>query len=131
MFDLCNIRCIIIYINKVYGGLQMNILVLNVIIRTIPKVDANEWEDSKLVVRPRSEWKKEAINDFLIFLVSIIAFFMTDKLPIPYVGTFLFIGGFLGTFYGLILGTRAFLIYKAYYQIFKEDEIRKLEPSDK
>ena len=33
----------------------MNILVLNVIIRTIPKVDANEWEDSKLVVRPRSD----------------------------------------------------------------------------
>ena len=33
----------------------MNILVLNVIIRTIPKVDANEWEDSKLAVRPRSD----------------------------------------------------------------------------
>ena len=32
--------------------------------------------------------------------------------------------------YGLILGTRAFLIYKAYYQIFKEEDIRKLANSD-
>lgn len=105
----------------------MNAMLLNVILRTIPKVDANEFEDSRLIVKPRKAWKDDIINDILIMLFSIAAFVCTDKLPIPYIGTFLFIGGFVGFFYGLLFCIRASLIYKYYYQIFKEDDINKLK----
>lgn len=107
----------------------MNILLLNVIIRTIPKIDANKFEDSRLIVKPRKEWLEEFINNILIFLFSIIAVILTDKLPIPYIGTFFFMGGFYGIFHAILFGIRAFLIYKAYYQIFKEDDIKKLDNS--
>lgn len=105
----------------------MNILLLNVIVRTIPKIDANNFEDSRLIVKPRKKWLEDFVNDILIFVSSLIAVVLTDKLPIPYIGTFFFIGGFYGIFHGLIFGIRAFLIYKAYYQIFNEDDIKKLE----
>ena len=105
----------------------MNILLLNVIIRTIPKIDANNFEDSRLIVKPRKKWLEDFVNDILIFVCSLIAVVLTDKLPIPYIGTFFFIGGFYGIFHELIFGIRAFLIYKAYYQIFNEDDIKKLE----
>ena len=106
----------------------MNAMLLNVIIRTIPKVDANEWEENRLVIKPRNKYIKEAINDILIAILSIIAFICTDKLKIPYIGTFLFMGGFFGTFWGTLSSLRAFLIYKVYYQIFNEEDIKKLDP---
>ena len=109
----------------------MNILLLNIIIKTIPKTDANDFEDSHLIVKPRKAWLEDVIKNFLIFLVSIIAFIMFDKLSIPYIGTFFFIGGYYGIFHGLIFGFRALLIYKAYYQIFKEDDIKKIDKSIK
>ena len=37
----------------------MNSMLLNVILRTIPRVNANEYEDSKLVVKPRNEWRND------------------------------------------------------------------------
>lgn len=80
----------------------MNILLLNVIVRTIPKIDANNFEDSRLIVKPRKKWLEDFVNDILIFVSSLIAVVLTDKLPIPYIGTFFFIGGFYGIFHGLI-----------------------------
>lgn len=105
----------------------MNALLLSIIIKTIPKVDANNYEDSKLIVKQRKEWKTDIINDIFILIVSLISFISTDKVKIPYIGTFLFIGGFLGSFYGVIFSIRAYLVYKYYYDIFKEEDIKKLE----
>ena len=106
----------------------MNPVLLNIIIKTIPKTEANQYEESRLIIKSRSKYKKEAINDLLICIFSIIAFICTDKIKIPYIGTFLFLGGFFGSIWGALSSIRAYFIYKAYYQIFSEDEIKKLEP---
>ena len=108
----------------------MNSMLLNVILRTIPKVDANEYEDAKIVVKPRNEWRNDIISYILLFIISLAAFILTDKLPIPYVGTFLFMGGFVGIFGGLLMALRAFLIYKYYFQLFREEDIKKLDKQD-
>ena len=104
----------------------MNTILLNVIIRTIPKINANDYEEARLIVKPRNTWLYDSINKLLLFIFSVLAIVLTDKIRIPYIGTFLFIGGFYGVFYGMIFGIRDFLVYKAYYQIFKEEDIKKL-----
>lgn len=105
----------------------MNSMFLNVILRTIPRVNANEYEDAKLVVKPRNEWRNDIASYIILFIVSLIAFIMTDKLPIPYLGTFLFMGGFVGIFWGALMALRAVLVYKYYFQLFKEEDIKKLD----
>ena len=50
----------------------MTSMLLNVIIRTIPKVDANEFEDSRIIVKPRSEWKNDIVSYILLFVISIL-----------------------------------------------------------
>ncbi len=59
----------------------MNSMFLNVILRTIPRVNANEYEDAKLV----------------------------------------------GIFWGALMALRAILVYKYYFQLFKEEDIKKLD----
>ena len=37
-------------------------MLLNVILRTIPRINANEYEDSKLVIKPRNEWRNDSFK---------------------------------------------------------------------
>ena len=108
----------------------MTSMLLNVIIRTIPKVDANEFEDSRIIIKPRSEWKNDIVSYILLFVISIALFILTDKLPIQYVGTFFFIGGIVGMLAGAFFALRAILVYKYYFEIFREEDIRKLDKQE-
>ena len=108
----------------------MNSMLLNIIIQTMPKVDANRYEDGQLIVKPRHKWKSDAISGLLICLLCIVAIFLTDKLSIPYVGSILFIGGVFGFLYSAMWGFRGYMVYKYYYDIYKEEDLKKLEDKE-
>lgn len=105
----------------------MNSMLLNIIIQTMPKVDANRYEEGRLIVKSRKKWQSDYITGFLLCILCIIAIILTDKLPVPYVGGVLFIGGFFGLIYSLLFALRALLVYKYYYDIYKEEDLKKLE----
>ena len=105
----------------------MNSMLLNIIIQTMPKVDANRYEEGRLIVKPRRKWKNDAISGFSLCIICIVAIILTDKLPVPYVGGVLFIGGFFGLLYSLLFGFRALMVYKYYYDIYNEEDLKKLE----
>ena len=105
----------------------MNSMLLNIIIQTIPKVNANRYEEGQLIVKPRSKWKSDAISGFSLCLLCIVAIILTDKLPVPYLGGVLFIGGFFGLLYAAMWGFRGYMVYKYYYDIYKEEDLKKLE----
>lgn len=105
----------------------MNLILLNIITKTIPKVPANEFEDAKLIIKPRNDWKNDISKYASIFVVSIIAFFLTDKINLPYVGNIFFFGGLIGSLSGIFFCIRAILVYKYYFTIFREEDIKKLE----
>ena len=52
----------------------MNSMLLNIIIQTMPKVDANRYEEGRLIVKSRKKWQSDYITGFLlckkVFLVS-------------------------------------------------------------
>lgn len=108
----------------------MNSMLLNIIIQTIPKVDANKYEEGQIIVKPRRKWKSDFINGLVIFLLCFVAVILTDKLPLPYVGSIFFICGTFGMLYSFLYGFRAFMVYKYYYDIYKEDDLKKLEDRD-
>ena len=108
-------------------AIPMNSMLLNIIIQTMPKVDANRYEEGRIIVKPRSKWKSDAITGFSLCLLCIVAIILTDKLPVPYLGGVLFIGGFFGLVYALLFGFRALMVYKYYYDIYKEEDLKKLE----
>lgn len=105
----------------------MNSMLLNVIIQTIPKVDANKYEDGQIIVKSRRKWKNDFFTGLFLFVVCIAAVVLTDKLPIPYVGGLLFIGGVFGMIYSSLFTLRALLVYKYYYDIYTEEDLNKLE----
>lgn len=105
----------------------MNSMLLNVIIQTIPKVDANKYEDGQIIVKSRRKWKNDFFTGLFLFVVCIAAVVLTDKLPIPYVGGLLFIGGVFGMIYSSLFTLRALLVYKYYYDIYTEEDLKKLE----
>ena len=105
----------------------MNSMLLNVIIQTIPKVDANKYEDGQIIVKSRRKWKNDFFTGLFLFVVCIAAVVLTDKLPIPYVGGLLFIGGVFGMIYSSLFTLRALLVYKYYYDIYTEVDLKKLE----
>ena len=105
----------------------MNSMLLNVIIQTIPKVDANKYEDGQIIVKSRRKWKNDFFTGLFLFVVCIAAVVLTDKLPIPYVGGLLFIGGVFGMIYSSLFALRALLVYKYYYDIYTEEDLKKLE----
>lgn len=104
----------------------MNSMFLNLIIQTMPKTPANEYQDSKIIVKSRKAWKKDITKYFFIVVTSAISFFLTDKIPIPYIGNFFFLYGICGFLSGVFFCLRAFLVYKHYYDIYKEEDIKKI-----
>ena len=105
----------------------MNSMLLNIIIQTIPKVNANRYEDGQLVVKPRRQWKSDAISGLIICILCIAAVILTDKVPVPYLGSIFFIGGFFGLIYAALWGLRGYMVYKYYYDIYKEEDLKKLD----
>ena len=105
----------------------MNSMLLNIIIQTIPKVNANRYEDGQLVVKPRRQWKSDAISGLIICILCIAAVILTDKVPVPYLGSIFFIGGSFGLIYAALWGLRGFMVYKYYYDIYKEEDLKKLD----
>ena len=43
----------------------MNSMLLNIIIQTMPKVDANRYEEGRLIVKSRKKWQSDYITGFL------------------------------------------------------------------
>ena len=105
----------------------MNSMLLNIIIQTIPKTDANNFEDSRLIVKPRQKWKEDGFKGLIILLLCLAAIILTDKVPVPYLGSIFFIGGFFGLLYTLMFTIRGFIVYKYYYDIYKEEDLKKLD----
>jgi len=105
----------------------MNSMLLNIIIQTMPKVDANRYEEGQLIVKPRRKWKSDAISGLIICIFCIVAIILTDKLPVPYLGSIFFIGGVFGLIYAAMWGFRGYMVYKYYYDIYKEEDLKKLE----
>ena len=97
----------------------MNSMLLNIIIQTMPKVDANRYEEGQLIVKPRRKWKSDAISGLIICIFCIVAIILTDKLPVPYLGSIFFIGGVFGLIYAAMWGFRGYMVYKYYYDIYK------------
>lgn len=105
----------------------MTSFLLNIIIQTIPKVPANEYQDAKFVVKSRNAWKQDIFEFIMIFITSLICLFTFDKLPIPYVGNILVLYGVFGSISGVIFSFRAYMVYKHYYDIYEEEIIKKIE----
>ncbi len=105
----------------------MNSFLLNVIIQTIPKTPANEYQDSKLIIKSRNEWKKDRVKYFALTITAAIVFFLTDKLPVPFIGLFFFLFGIGGFFSGLFFCFRACMVYKHYFDIYRDEDIKKIE----
>ncbi len=108
----------------------MTSMLLNVIIQTIPKVNANNYEDGQIIVKSRRKWRSDFITGFSIVAACIIAVIFTDKLPVPYVGSLFFIGGIFGMLYSFLYAFRALMVYKYYYDIYTEEDLKKLEDKD-
>lgn len=104
----------------------MNSMLLNIIIQTIPKTPANEYEESKLIIKSRKAWKKDRKNYSVLAISAAIAFVLTDKLSIPFIGNLLFTFGVCGFLAGIFFGFRAHVIYKHYFDIYKEEDIKKI-----
>lgn len=105
----------------------MSSYLLNIIIQTIPKVPANEYQEAKLIVKPRNAWKNDIFKFFVILITALISLFIFDKIPIPYLGNVFVLYGVFGSISGIIFGLRAFIIFKHYFDIFEEDTLKKLE----
>ena len=105
----------------------MNSWLFVIILKTMPRTDVNSFDESRLILKPRKEWKADIFFNILIFIISFFAFFLTEKIRVPYLGTFLFIGGFYGIFHGLVFSIRAYLVYKNYDDLFREEDVRKID----
>ena len=105
----------------------MNTMFLKVIIQTMPKTPANEYRDAQFIVKSREAWKKDRTKYITLLICSVAAFFLTDKFKIPYIGNLFFFFGIFGFLAGLFFSFRAIMVYKYYYDIYKEEDIKKLE----
>ena len=104
----------------------MNSWMLCTVLKTMPRTDANDFEDSKIILKPRKEWENDIFKYLSLFLISILSVWLTDKLPVPYAGTLFFFLGIAGFFISCICGFRAIVVYKYYDDLFKKADIDKL-----
>lgn len=85
-------------------------------------------EDARrYIVKPKKDWKIDIISYSILFVISLLAFILTDKFSIPYLGTFLFFFGFLGMITGGFFTFRAIMVYRHYEDLFKEEDVKKLK----
>lgn len=102
----------------------MNTAMLVLFLKSIPKTDRNNFEESQIVLKPKNEWKTDIFIFAATLIGSVLAFFFLTE--VPYAGTFFFIGGFLGTILSLFYFLRAITIYKNYENLFEDENIKKL-----
>src|SRR5574344_504761 len=103
----------------------MNILLYNIIMKTMPHVDSETYNSDKFIIKKRELWKQDIFKYVLIFAVSFVSFFFLVN--VYYLGTFFFIGGFVGMMTSILFVLRAIIIYKNYYDLFKKEDIDKIE----
>lgn len=103
---------------------MLNPMMMNVIMRTIPKTSRNEFEDNIIKLKPKSEYRNDVFSNVIGFLFSALCFFVFTV--VPYIGFFCFVGGALGMIYSFFAFIRNLLIYKNYEDIFTEADRRKL-----
>ena len=103
----------------------MNSWMLVLILKTLPKTDAKEFEETKIILKPRKEWKNDILRFSLLFVLSLLCFGLLSH--IPYIAPFFFIGGFLGMIMSSMYFARAIFVWKNYDEIFSKDEIMKLD----
>lgn len=103
---------------------MLNPMMMNVIMRTIPKTSRNEFEDNIIKLKPKSEYRNDVFSNVIGFLFSALCFCVFTV--VPYIGLFCFVGGALGMIYSFFAFIRNLLIYKNYEDIFTEADRRKL-----
>ena len=94
------------------------------LLRTLPHSEQKKLEEKSINIKPRKQWRQEALNYLLVFIISIVCFIMLST--VPYAGPLFFLIGIIGAIYSIPLGIRAILIYKYFDDIFTEENIKKL-----
>ena len=106
----------------------MHPVLLYITLKTIPKIDAKDYEEAKVILKPRKTWGWEAVSYFTGLIASVLCFILLSTTP--YVGQFFFLIGFLGSLYSILYGIRALLVYINYDDLFTEENIKKLIDKD-
>lgn len=102
----------------------MNSFLMVMILKTMPRIDANEYEDGRIPVKPRDDWRNDIFNWLIAFVASTVSFFVLTH--VPYIETLFFIAGFLGMVLSLMYSFRAILVYRYYDDLFTKENIDKL-----
>lgn len=102
----------------------MNSFLMVLILKTMPRIDANKYEDGKIPVKPRDDWRNDIFNWIIGFAASLVSFIVLKF--IPYVGVLFFMGGFIGMIMTLMYLLRAIVVYRHYDDLFTKENIDKL-----
>ena len=102
----------------------MNAWMFSVILKTLPKIDANKFEETKVILKPRKEWEMDIWKYSATFIVFLLCFLLLSR--VPYAAPFFFLAGFLGMIFSFLLISRAVIVYKNYDDLFSKDEVAKL-----
>lgn len=102
----------------------MHSYLIAMVLKTMPHIDINQYEDNKIVFKPRNQWKEDCVKFVLLFLVFSAIFFLLSE--IRYIGPLFFLIGFLGMIMSIGYSLRAFFVYKNYDEIFSKQNIEKM-----
>ena len=107
----------------------MNIYAYYKMLKSTPKVDANNFEGNKYVLKSRATYKNDIFNSVIALVASLVVIFVLSL--IPYVGPVFALIGFFGLLFSIIALVRSSYAYKHYYDLFTEEEIKKISKEDK
>lgn len=90
----------------------------------MPRIDAKDYDEGKIIIKPRDDWRNDIFNWIIGFAASLVSFIVLKY--IPYVGVLFFMGGFLGMVMSAMYLFRAIVVYRHYDDLFTEENINKL-----
>lgn len=102
----------------------MNVFAYYKMLKSTPKVDANKYEDSKYILKPREAYKNDIFNSVIALVISLVSIFVLSL--IPYVGPLFTLAGFFGLLFSIMALVRSSYAYKHYDDLFTDEDIRKL-----
>ena len=102
----------------------MNTFAFVKMLKSMPRVDANQFEETNFIVKTRNEYKNEIFNSCIGIILSIVVFFVLSRVPV--IGPFFFIAGFTGFLISIQWLYSSIYVYRHYYDLFSEDVIKKL-----
>ena len=102
----------------------MNAFAFVRMLKSMPHVDANDFEVNKYAIKSRDGYKNEIFNAAISFALSILS--VTVLSLIPFAGPFFFLGGLLGGTITAMWLYNAIYAYRHYYDLFTEEDIKKI-----